>query len=50
MHSDQAPSAIGPYSQARWALCNLGAVLARAGLGWGQAVKTTVFLEAIACR
>ncbi|MCB2226521.1 MAG: RidA family protein [Desulfarculaceae bacterium] len=75
IHSDKAPAAIGPYSQARWAgdilytsgqlgvdpasgefvdggvagqarqaLTNLGAVLEAADLGWGQVVKTTVFL------
>jgi 2-iminobutanoate/2-iminopropanoate deaminase len=76
VHSDNAPKALGPYSQARWAgdnilflsgqtgidpasgkmasdevggqakqvMKNLGAVLKAAGLGYGDIVKTTIFL------
>ena len=74
--TDQAPSAIGPYSQAvvagglvfcagqialdpatgrlvpggireqtRRVLANLSAVLAAADVGWGDVVKTTVYLN-----
>lgn len=74
--TDQAPSAIGPYSQAvvaggmvfcagqialdpatgrlvtggireqtRRVLANLSAVLAAAGAGWADVVKTTVYLN-----
>lgn len=76
IHSDDAPKAIGPYSQAIVAngflytagqialdpvsmevvagdvaaqseqvLKNLSAVLAQAGAGWSDVVKTTVFLR-----
>ena len=77
IHSDDAPKAIGPYSQAIEAngflftagmialdpvsmeivgggdvaaqseqvLKNLSAVLAQAGAGWSDVVKTTVFLR-----
>lgn len=76
--TDQAPRAIGPYSQAvaangflftagqialdpatmeivgggiegqtRQVMANLGAVLAQAGLGWPDVVKTTVFLKSM---
>lgn len=79
VHSDDAPKAIGPYSQAISAngflftagqialdpvtmevvtgdvtaqseqvLKNLTAVLAAAGAGWGDVVKTTVFLRDMA--
>lgn len=79
VHSDDAPKAIGPYSQAIAAngflytagqialdpvtmevvtgdvaaqseqvLKNLTAVLAAAGAGWGDVVKTTVFLRDMA--
>ena len=79
VHSDHAPKAIGPYSQAISAngflftagqialdpdtlevvpgdvtaqseqvLKNLTAVLAAAGAGWGDVVKTTVFLRDMA--
>ena len=74
-HTDQAPGAIGPYSQAvsvdgwlytsgqvaldpvtgemvddafegqaRQVLANLGAVLAAAGCGFGDVVKSTVYI------
>ena len=79
VHSDDAPKAIGPYSQAISAngflftagqialdpvtmevvagdvaaqseqvLKNLTAVLSAAGAGWGNVVKTTVFLRDMA--
>lgn len=79
VHSDDAPKAIGPYSQAISAngflftagqialdpvtmevvagdvaaqseqvLKNLTAVLSAAGAGWGDVVKTTVFLRDMA--
>jgi 2-iminobutanoate/2-iminopropanoate deaminase len=79
LHTDHAPAAIGPYSQATIAggflftagqipldpatmkviegdvvaqtervLANLGAVLAQAGCGWTDVVKTTVFLHDMA--
>lgn len=79
IHSDDAPKAIGPYSQAIIAngflftagqialdpgtmeivpgdvsaqseqvLKNLTAVLTEAGAGWGDVVKTTVFLRDMA--
>lgn len=79
VHSDNAPKAIGPYSQAISAngflftagqialdpvtmevvagdvaaqseqvLKNLTAVLSAAGAGWGDVVKTTVFLRDMA--
>ena len=79
VHSDHAPKAIGPYSQAISAngflytagqialdpdtlevvsgdvtaqseqvLKNLTAVLSAAGAGWGDVVKTTVFLRDMA--
>jgi 2-iminobutanoate/2-iminopropanoate deaminase len=75
LHTDKAPAAIGPYSQATVAngflytagqialdpattqviegdvvaqteqvFRNLGAILAGAGAGWSDVVKTTVFL------
>ncbi|HVH39650.1 MAG TPA: RidA family protein [Gemmatimonadaceae bacterium] len=34
--------------QTRQVMANLGAVLAKAGLGWGDVVKTTVFLQDMA--
>ncbi len=37
----------GVEAQAERALLNLGAVLAEAGLGWADVVKTTVFLADI---
>jgi 2-iminobutanoate/2-iminopropanoate deaminase len=40
--------AVGVEAQAERALLNLGAVLAEAGLGWADVVKTTVFLADIA--
>ena len=79
LSTEQAPAAIGPYSQATIAggflftagqipldpatmevvagdvvpqskqvLANLGAVLAKAGCGWKDVVKTTVFLHDMA--
>lgn len=79
LHTDSAPAAIGPYSQATAAggflftagqipldpatgkvvdgdvvaqaervLANLGAVLAHAGCGWRDVVRTTVFLHDMA--
>lgn len=79
VHSDQAPAAIGPYSQATIAggflftagqialdpgtmqvidggvvaqaqrvLANLAAVLAQGGCGWGDVVRTTVYLQDMA--
>jgi 2-iminobutanoate/2-iminopropanoate deaminase len=77
IHTDSAPKALGPYSQAVSAggflflsgqvgldpatqslvegiraqaersLRNLGAVLEKAGLGYGDVVKTTIFLKDI---
>ena len=78
IHTDDAPKAIGPYSQGFWAgelffsagqvaldprtmelvgedaatqaeqvMKNLAAVLAEAGLGFGDVVKTTIFLESM---
>ncbi|HEX2165138.1 MAG TPA: RidA family protein [Thermoanaerobaculia bacterium] len=77
-HTDRAPAAIGPYSQAvsvgdfvftsgqvgldpasgelregfeaqaRQVLANLAAVLAEAGLGFGDVVKTTIYLTDLA--
>ncbi len=79
IHTDNAPAAIGPYSQgivaggflfaagqipldpstmavvpgdvvaqADRVLQNLSAVLAQAGCGWGDVVKTTVYLHDMA--
>lgn len=79
LHTDNAPAAIGPYSQATIAggflftagqipldpvtmkvidgdvvaqaervLANLSAVLAQAGCGWSDVVRTTVFLHDMA--
>ena len=78
LHTDGAPRAIGPYSQAvkigntvytsgqlgldprtgdlpagienqaRTAMQNIGAILAAAGLGYENIVKTTIFLQDLA--
>lgn len=79
IHTESAPAAIGPYSQAvragdtvytagqvgmdpatgefagpdvatqtRQAMANLGAVLEAAGLGFGDVVKTTIFVADLA--
>ena len=79
VHTEKAPAAIGPYSQAVKAngflftagqialdpasgqivegdvvaqtervLANLAAIIAAAGAGWGDVVKTTVFLQDMA--
>ena len=78
LHTDGAPRAIGPYSQAvkigntvytsgqlgldprtgdlpagienqaRAAMQNIGAILAAAGLGYENIVKTTIFLQDLA--
>ena len=44
VHTDKAPAAIGPYSQAIIHMKNLGAVLEAAGSSYENAIKTVCFL------
>ena len=42
IHTDNAPKAIGPYSQS---LTNVQAILKEAGADFSNVVKTTVFIK-----